>query len=85
MGDKSDVEASKRRKGGGKRFCLFIFNSGTNAAIEALQAMGFTPQQAKKGLAASGNDVERAAAYLLDHPGLFFGKSVFSFFFEQKE
>lgn len=30
--------------------------------------MGFSAQQAKKGLAASGNDVERAAAYLLDHP-----------------
>ena len=43
-------------------------DAGTNAAIEALQAMGFSESQARKGLAASHNNVEMAAAYLLDHP-----------------
>ncbi len=43
-------------------------DAGTNAAIEALQAMGFSEGQARKGLAAAHNNVEMAAAYLLDHP-----------------
>jgi thiol-disulfide isomerase/thioredoxin len=67
LGDKKDVEAGEREKSISEKE-LMATRVGTNAAIDALQAMGFSQQQAVKGLAASGNDIERAAAYLLDHP-----------------
>jgi len=42
--------------------------SGPNPNVALLEGMGFTTAQAQAGLNAVGGDVERAAAWILDHP-----------------